>query len=99
MPSETFDQMDFALAKNGADDNEITARIQQMEEFNQIFADQEQTTNNFYSEQPNDQKGAESSYKEKIDSVELLIEKSVESDGKGSCASNEEAGVATHQNS
>jgi hypothetical protein len=34
MPSETFDQMDFALAKNGTDDNEITARIQQMEEFN-----------------------------------------------------------------
>jgi hypothetical protein len=39
---------------------------------------------------------AESSYKEKIDSVELLIEKSVESEDKGSCASNEEAGIATH---
>ena len=98
MPSETFDQMDFVLAKNGTDDNEITARIQQMEEFNQIFADQEQTTSNFYSNEPHELKVAESSLKEKPDSVEILIERSVESDEKGSIASNEEAGMHTHQN-
>ena len=90
--------MDFALAKNGADENEITARIQQMEEFNQIFADQEQTTSNFYSDQQYELKMAESSLKEKPESAEILIEKSVESDEKGSFASNQEAGFNTHQN-
>ena len=80
--------MDFALAKNGADENEITVRIQQMEEFNQIFADQEQTTSNFYSDQQYELKMAESSLKEKPESAEILIEKSVESEEKGSFASN-----------
>ena len=68
-----------------------------MEEFNQIFADQEQTTSNFYSDQY-ELKVAESSVKDKPDSVEILIEKSLESEDKGSIASNQEAGFHTHQN-
>lgn len=91
--------MDFVLnRKDGSDENEIAKRIQQLQEFNQIFADQEQTTKEFYSSMPHDTKlgFAGNDFKPKMDRIELLENKSEHSVGQGSFDSDDEVRAYTY---